>query len=105
MKVLKVLATPFLWLTKKIIVPLMGKIEKKESISIGAREEFVFKPNRLFITIFLSLTVWAFVMRLKGDGSISDTLLLGLIVKSSALIGWTTWRDNKKTELSNSSDS
>lgn len=56
----------------------------------------VVKPNRVFITIFLCLIIYAVNLKLRGYPYLSDTFIIALISQVSVFIGLDTWRSNTR---------
>lgn len=54
---------------------------------------FEWLSRKTILRTILVLVIASYVMRLAGIGNISDTLLLGMIGHSIALIGLKAWED------------
>jgi len=54
---------------------------------------FEWISRKTIIRTILILIIASYIMRLAGIGNISDTLLLGMIGHSIALIGLKAWED------------
>ena len=60
--------------------------------------KFEWMSKRFLIRSLVILVMVAFVFRLLGISSISDTLLLGLMLHSISLIGLNVWDKRGKNE-------